>query len=42
MKKQQTVEKVKTLSEPHSSAYRGTAECGSLRKSKLIIINSFD
>ena len=39
---QETVEKATKPSEPHSSAYRGTAECSSRRKSKLIIINSFD
>ncbi len=38
----ETVEKATKPSEPHSSAYRGTAECGSRRKSKLIIINSFE
>ncbi|MBS7360765.1 MAG: hypothetical protein KIG24_00305 [Oscillospiraceae bacterium] len=38
----ENVEKATKPSEPHSSAYRGTAECGSRRKSKLIIINSFD
>ena len=37
----ETVEKAKKPSEPHSSAYRGTAECGSRRKSKFNIINSF-
>ena len=36
-----TVEKATKPSEPHSSAYRGTAECGSRRKSKCSIINSF-
>ena len=36
-----TVEKATKPSEPHSSAYRGTAECGSRRKSKCCIINSF-
>ena len=38
----ENVEKATKPSEPHSSAYRGTAECGSRRKSKLIIINSFE
>ena len=38
----ETVEKATKPSEPHSSAYRGTAEYGSRRKSKLIIINSFE
>ena len=37
----ETVEKATKPSEPHSSAYRGTAECGSRRKSKCSIINSF-
>ena len=37
----ETVEKATKPSEPHSSAYRGTAECGSRRKSKCNIINSF-
>ncbi len=37
----ETVEKATKQSEPHSSAYRGTAECGSRRKSKCSIINSF-
>ena len=37
----QRVEKATKPSEPHSSAYRGTAECGSRRKSKCSIINSF-
>ena len=38
----ENVEKATKPSGPHSSAYRGTAECGSRRKSKLIIINSFE
>ena len=38
---QENVEKATKPSEPHSSAYRGTAECGSRRKSKCSIINSF-
>ena len=37
----ETVEKATKQSEPHSSAYRGTAECGSRRKSKCSIVNSF-
>ena len=37
----ETVEKATKPSEPHSSAYRGTAECGSRRKSKCSIVNSF-
>ena len=37
----ETVEKATKPSEPRSSAYRGTAECGSRRKSKCSIINSF-
>ena len=37
----ETVEKATKPSEPHSSAYRGTAECGLRRKSKCSIINSF-
>ena len=36
----ETVEKATKPSEPHSSAYRGTAECGSRRKSKCRVINS--
>ena len=36
----ETVEKATKPSETHSSAYRGTAECGSRRKSKCSIINS--
>ena len=36
-----TVEKATKPSEPHSSAYRGTAECGLRRKPKYSIINSF-
>ena len=38
----ENVEKATKPSGPHSSAYRGTVECGSRRKSKLIIINSFE
>ena len=37
----ETVEKATKPSEPHSSAYRGTAECGSRRKSKCSIVNRF-
>ena len=38
----ENVEKATKPSEPRSSAYRGTAECGSRRKAKLIIINGFE